>query len=188
MTFKEMIFNGLSDGTVKIISSPNDDCIACQIGEHWFNFIGSEDGDLTPNEVYKSYTKEELTDLIYSALQDIEQNEWFLDKVLYCKTFLEEKYGDVTERDNSYMGWHYMYEKPPKKPRFYQVAVKTSVPREKYRKYYSAICFWDGNKWRIEVDYYSLRVDIIGGAIGKGDIIYAWSDVLLPIPKADGIN
>ena len=29
----------------------NDDCIACQIGEFWFYFIGSEDEDLTPNEV-----------------------------------------------------------------------------------------------------------------------------------------
>ena len=52
MTFKEMVFKGLCDGTVKIISNPNDDCIACQIGEFWFYFIGSEDEDLTPDEVY----------------------------------------------------------------------------------------------------------------------------------------
>ena len=56
MTFKEMIFKGLCDGTVKIIINPNDDCIACQIGEFWFYFIGSEDEDLTPDEVYESYT------------------------------------------------------------------------------------------------------------------------------------
>lgn len=53
MTFKEMVFKGLCDGTVKIISNPNDDCIACQIGEFWFYFIGSEDEDLTPDEVYE---------------------------------------------------------------------------------------------------------------------------------------
>lgn len=53
MTFKEMIFKGLCDGTVKIISNPNDDCIACQIGEFWFYFIGSEDENLTPDEVYE---------------------------------------------------------------------------------------------------------------------------------------
>ena len=64
MTFKEMIFKGLCDGTVKIISNPNDDCIACQIGEFWFYFIGSEDEDLTPDEVYESYTKEQLTEMI----------------------------------------------------------------------------------------------------------------------------
>ena len=63
MTFKEMVFKGLCDGTVKIISNPNDDCIACQIGEFWFYFIGSEDEDLTPDEVYESYTKEQLTEL-----------------------------------------------------------------------------------------------------------------------------
>ena len=49
MTFKEMIFKGLCDGTVKIISNPNDDCIACRIGEFWFYFIGNEDEDLTPS-------------------------------------------------------------------------------------------------------------------------------------------
>lgn len=53
MTFKEMIFKGLCDGTVKIISNPNDDCIACQIGEFWFYFIGSEDENLTPDDLMK---------------------------------------------------------------------------------------------------------------------------------------
>lgn len=90
MTFKEMIFKGLCDGTVKIISNPNDDCIACQIGEFWFYFIGSEDEDLTPDEVYESYTKEQLTEMIYSTLQDMEKNEF--DEVEYYKAFLEEEY------------------------------------------------------------------------------------------------
>lgn len=86
MTFKEMIFKGLCDGTVKIISNPNDDCIACQIGEFWFYFIGSEDEALTPDEVYESYTKEQLAEMIYSTLQDMEKNEF--DEVEYYKEFL----------------------------------------------------------------------------------------------------
>ena len=93
MTFKEMIFKGLCDGTVEIISNPNDDCIACQIGEFWFYFIGSEDEDLTPNEIYESYTKEQLTEMIYSTLQNMEENEF--GEVEYYKTFLEDKYNDM---------------------------------------------------------------------------------------------
>lgn len=93
MTFKEMIFEGLCDGTVKIISNLNDGCIACQIGEFWFYFIGSEDENLTPDEVYESYTKEELTEMIYSTLQDMKKNEF--DEVEYYKAFLEEKYDDM---------------------------------------------------------------------------------------------
>ena len=33
------IVNGLWDGTVKLISNPNDGCLACQIGEYWFYFM-----------------------------------------------------------------------------------------------------------------------------------------------------
>ena len=73
MTFKEMVFKGLCDGTVKIISNPNDDCIACQIGEFWFYFIGSEHEDLSPDEVYECFTKEELTEMIYNTLMDMEK-------------------------------------------------------------------------------------------------------------------
>lgn len=92
MTFKQMIFKGLCDGTVKIISNPNDNCIACKIGESWFYFIGSEDEDLTPDEVYMSYTKEELAEMIYSTLQDMEIEKNEVDEVEYYKSFLEEKY------------------------------------------------------------------------------------------------
>jgi hypothetical protein len=90
MTLKEMIFKGLCDGTVEIINNSNDDCIACQIGEFWFYFIGSEDEDLTSDEVYESYTKEELAEMIYSTLRDMANNGF--DEVEYYKAFLEKKY------------------------------------------------------------------------------------------------
>ena len=83
----EMIYKGLCEGVVKIIQSPNDDCIACSIGQYWFYFIGSEDEDMTPDEVYESYTKEELTDLILSAINELDETE-----STYYRTFLEEYY------------------------------------------------------------------------------------------------
>lgn len=102
MTLKEMILKGLCDGTVKIISNPNDNCIACQIGEFWFCFIGSEDEHLTPDAVYESYTKEQLTEMIYSTLQDMEKNEF--DEVGYYKSFLEEKY--IPSNDVNMLLWN----------------------------------------------------------------------------------
>ena len=95
MTFKEMIHKGLCDGVVKVIQNPNDDCISCQIGQFWFYFIGSEDENLTPDEVYESYTKENLADMIYSTLKDMEKNN-FAD-VDYCKGYLEEYYKNNPE-------------------------------------------------------------------------------------------
>lgn len=99
MTFKEMIFRGICDATVKIISNPNDNCIACQIGDFWFYFIGSEDETLSPNEVYESYTKEELTEMIYSTLLEMENGE-FHTEIEYYKAFLEEKYGSEKREPN----------------------------------------------------------------------------------------
>lgn len=87
MELREMIYKGLCDGTVEIIQSLNDDCIACRIGEHWFYFIGSEDENMIPDEVYESYTKEELTDLIVLAINDLNETE-----TSYYKTFLKENY------------------------------------------------------------------------------------------------
>ena len=92
--------------------------------------------------------------------------------------------------------WHYMNEEPPKKPGFYQVAVEACVTYmnhyankdgkghiKKFGEGYAAICYWDGGKWCVEVNDYSLEVDAIGGPIGANDTIYACADALLSIPK-----
>ena len=89
MELREMIYKGLCDGVVEIIQNPNDDCIACRIGECWFYFIGSEDENMTSDEVYESYTKEELTELILSTIEDLDETE-----IAYYAAFLNEHYGN----------------------------------------------------------------------------------------------
>lgn len=128
MTFKEMIFNGLCDGTVKIITNPNDGYPACQIGEDWFYFIEDEYGEsspaelLTPDEIYKSYTKEELAEMIYFALQCKEKQAReedipeLSDEVAYYKAFLEKRYADKEQENKTHMAeWHYMAKEPPER-------------------------------------------------------------------------
>lgn len=82
---KEMIYHGLCNGMVKIIQNPYDDCIVCQIGEYWFYFIGSEYENLTPDEVYETFTKEKLTEMISLAVDGLEETE-----TEYYKAFLKE--------------------------------------------------------------------------------------------------
>lgn len=67
---KEMIFKGLCNETIRIINNPNDDCIAAQIGSYWFYFTESENEDLSSEEYYETYTKEEITDMIYDVIND----------------------------------------------------------------------------------------------------------------------
>lgn len=82
---KCLIYQGLCDGIVEIIQNPNDDTTVCRIGEYWFYFIGSEYGNLTPDEVYETFTKEELTDLILSAMIGLYKTE-----IEYYEMFLKE--------------------------------------------------------------------------------------------------
>lgn len=197
MTLKEMIFNGLCDGTVKVISSPDDGYIghiACQIGEDWFYFIENEDEELTPDKIYKLYTKEELADMICLALRRMEKQaieediSELYDEVVYYKAFLRENCADKEQKNETHITqWHYMTKEPPKKAGYYQVAVEPGViltdrfankdGKEHLRKCgnnYPAVCFWDGQKWDNKL---SLEIDDASGAIGENETVYAWTDV-----------
>lgn len=91
MELKEQIFAGLCSGIVKIINNPDDDCIACQIGLNWFYFIDSEYEDMTADEIYQAFTKEELAKMIYEQLQDMEEHPDIFDsEVEYYKGYLED--------------------------------------------------------------------------------------------------
>lgn len=65
----DRVVNALWNGTAKLIApNPNDNCIACMIGEYWFYFIGMEDERMTPDEVRKSYTIFEVAEMIYDTI------------------------------------------------------------------------------------------------------------------------
>ena len=74
------IINGLWNGTVRLISSPNDDCIACEIGEYWFYFIGMEDENLKPEEVIYNYDVFTIAQMILEAIVDLDDDEY----TYYC--------------------------------------------------------------------------------------------------------
>lgn len=87
MELKEMIIKGLSDGTVRLIQNPNDDCISCEIGEYWFYFIDSEYEEETPDVIFETFTKEELANMIVNAMNELDENE-----TQYYEAILHEAY------------------------------------------------------------------------------------------------
>lgn len=70
MELKGTIYDGLCDGAVKIINNPDDGLIECQIGKMQFGFLKDSyhAKNLTADEVYEVYTKDQLTDMIYAQL------------------------------------------------------------------------------------------------------------------------
>lgn len=74
------IVRGFYDGTVRLISSPNDGCIACSIGDGWFYFIGCEDENLNPEEVMSLYDIFTVAEMILDAIIDLDDDEY----TYYC--------------------------------------------------------------------------------------------------------
>lgn len=68
MTLKELIYKGLYDGIVKITKNPHTNKIICEIGDYWFPFLDRDHKVLTPDEVYKFYTKEQIADFLYDSI------------------------------------------------------------------------------------------------------------------------
>ena len=87
---KSMIVNGYRSGVVSLISSPNDNGIACQIGGHWFYFAGMEDEYMTPEEYKESYTEDEIVNNILVTLYDFESDDVFEDEYWYYYFYLKE--------------------------------------------------------------------------------------------------
>ena len=76
MITKEMIRKGFERN---IISIENEfgGCIdiCCRIGDNAFYFVGMEDEYLTVEEYLKSYSMNEIIDMLYEILKDVESAE-----------------------------------------------------------------------------------------------------------------
>lgn len=88
-SIKEMIYKGLKEGFIKLINNSLDDKVVCLIGDYWFYFIDAEHDSLTASEVYDFMEEEQLTDLIYQALREMQEDNF--DRYSYFKSFLEKK-------------------------------------------------------------------------------------------------
>ena len=76
MITREMIQNGFDNGSISI-EDEFGGCISlcCRIADNAFYFAGMEDGDLTAEEFLKSYTMNEIIDMLYGILKDVESAE-----------------------------------------------------------------------------------------------------------------
>lgn len=71
MITREMIQNGFDNGNISI-EDKFGGCInlCCRIADNAFYFAGMEDEDLTAEEFLKSYTMNEIVDMLYGILKD----------------------------------------------------------------------------------------------------------------------
>lgn len=76
MITKDMIKNGLKNGNISI-EDEFGGCISlcCKIGDNAFYFADIEDEDLTAEEFLKFYTMNNIVDVLYNILNDVESAE-----------------------------------------------------------------------------------------------------------------
>ena len=89
MITKDMIQNGYAKGLIKLIKSPNDDGIACSIGDNWFYFGGFTAAEYDVVEEYiQAIPKETIIQEIFETLQEFRIE--FEDEYLYYEYYLKE--------------------------------------------------------------------------------------------------
>lgn len=76
MITRKMIQNGFEKNLVSIENEYNG-CVSlcCKIGNEAFYFVGMEDADLTAEDFLNSYTMNEIIDMLYDILKDVESAE-----------------------------------------------------------------------------------------------------------------
>lgn len=87
---KEMILSGISAGVVKLIDSPHDSEPACQIGDHWFYYAGSEGNGVTSAEYIAKVPLDEIANEIVGALEGIRDDLDGTDEYGYYEAILRE--------------------------------------------------------------------------------------------------
>lgn len=97
---KDMIREGYTQGVVRLIISPHNDGIACQIGENWFYFGGYTAEEYDSVEDYRrDIPVETIVDEIYDVLDEFSNDLGFVDEYNYYKSYLLEKLQDVKTND-----------------------------------------------------------------------------------------
>lgn len=86
----DMVKFGYETGLINLIPSPNDDGIACSIGDGWFYFGGHTAEEYTIVESYKqNILTEDIVKDIYDVLEQFQSE--FEDEYLYYEYYLREK-------------------------------------------------------------------------------------------------
>ena len=94
MITKEMIDEGFVNGRVKIVRSPFNDGVVCQIGEYWFYFGGRTAEEYkNPDEYLYDVGYDDVANDILETLEDFRLSkiaDEFVDEYKYYEEFLRE--------------------------------------------------------------------------------------------------
>lgn len=93
MITKEMVRDGIRNGSVRFVTDPNMEAgTVCQIGEHWIYFGGETAEGMQPEDYLHAVPMEDIVNEVFDVLEDFRRSsETFGDEYAYYEAFLIEQ-------------------------------------------------------------------------------------------------
>lgn len=93
MITKEMVRDGIRNGSVRFVTDPNMEAgTVCQIGEHWIYFGGEIAEGMQPEDYLHAVPMEDIVNEVFDVLEDFRRSgETFGDEYAYYEAFLIEQ-------------------------------------------------------------------------------------------------
>lgn len=92
MITKAMVKAGYAAGLITLIESPNEDGVACGIGDNWFYFGGHTAEESTVEDYRRNVPESDIINEIFDVLDDFRTcgSEELTDEYLYYELYLRE--------------------------------------------------------------------------------------------------
>lgn len=93
MITKEMVRDGIRNGSVQFVTDPNIEAgTVCQIGDHWFYFGGETAEGMQPDEYLRDVPMGDIVSKVHDTLEEFRvSGEEFEDEYAYYEMYLIER-------------------------------------------------------------------------------------------------
>ncbi len=93
MISKEMVRDGIHNGSIHFVKDPNmEHGTVCQIGDDWFYFGCLKAEELDPDEYVESMPEDDVVGLVFNTLEEFREDGAFDDEYAYYEAYLTERW------------------------------------------------------------------------------------------------
>lgn len=93
MITKEMVRDGIHNGSINFVKDPNmEHGTVCQIGDDWFYFGCLKAEELDPDEYVESMPEDDVVGLVFNTLEEFREDGAFDDEYAYYEAYLTERW------------------------------------------------------------------------------------------------
>lgn len=88
MINKDLILRGINNGIIKLVMSPSDKDVVCQIGEYWFYFNDKKSLHTNLEDYTKCIQLKSLVNYLSETFDSFYEDDSYDDDYFYCECML----------------------------------------------------------------------------------------------------